>query len=300
MVFDFYTKKIKVFVAEVSDDVVELHDLLIKVLGRAGMEVLCPKSSKSGNNDEYIELNKQLLNQADCSVHILGDSAKSKNSANGSNSMVEQQLFEAQNRTQSEWREFKIFIWHPAIIMNSNPEQDDFISAIRQGILHNMIYSNRNSVVSFVEDIRSVMYGGKPEEFDVENVDIFFVYNALDQEDALEIISLLSDVVLLKKLEIMLSVDIDYSELVAQQIKKSKMVVVYYKNTSSWALPFVRQVWKKTGGASSPTPILFIGDSNLEANQFVEFEANMVISKLVAQEIIPIEIKVQYDSLSAS
>jgi len=300
MVFDFYTKKIKVFVAEVSDDVVELHDLLIKVLSRAGMEVLCPKSSKSNSNHEFIEINKQLLNQADCSIHIIGDMTKSKANSNGSNSIIEQQLLDAQNRTQSEWREFKIFIWHPAMIMNNDQEQDAFISAIRQGIIHNMIYSNRNSVVSFVEDIRSVMYGGKPEEFDVENVDIFFVYNALDQEDALEIISLLSDVVLLKKLEIMLSVDIDYSELVAQQIKKSKMVVVYYKNTSSWALPFVRQVWKKTGGASSPTPILFIGDANVESNQSIEFEANMVTSKIVAQEIIPIEIKVQFDGLKVS
>ncbi len=298
MVFDFYTKKIKVFVAEVSDDVLELRDRLIKVLGRAGMEVLCPISSKSDDGREFQEINTQLLHQADCSVHILGNMNKSPNSKNGKHSIVEQQLIEAQHRNQSEWRDYKIFIWHPVFIVNNDDQDDDdFISAIRQGIMHNMIYSNRNSAVSFVEDMRSVMYGGKPEEFDVENADIFFVYNALDQEDALEIISLLSDVVLLKKLEIILSADIDYSELVAQQIKKSKMVVVYYKNTSSWALPFVRQVWKKTGGASSPTTILFIGDSNIEANQSIEFEADMVISKIIAQEIIPIEIKVQYDSL---
>jgi len=298
MVFDFYTKKIKVFVADVSDDVLEMQDRLIKVLGRAGIEVLCPIKSNDKNSEELKEKNKKLLYQADCSVHIIGNMRPTKNLSSENLNLVEQQLNEAQNRNHSEWRDFKIFIWHPASIFNDYQEHDDFISAIRQGIMHNMIYSNRNSVVSFVEDIRSVMYGGRPEQFDVENVDIFFIYNALDQEEALEIISFLDDVVILKKLEIILSADIDYSELVAQQIKKSKMVVVYYKNTSSWALPFVQQIWKKVGGASSSIPILFIGDANVLQNESVEFEADMVISKLVAQEIIPIEIKVQFDNLT--
>ena len=299
MVFDFYTKKIKVFVAEVSDDVQELHDHLIKVLARAGMEVLCLDKTKISNNQELIEMNKVLLNQADCSLHLLGNSIGVENQLNGNQSIVEFQLNQAQNRNQNEWRDFKIFIWQPAFISkNISAQEDNFISSIRQGILHNMIFSNRNSVVSFVEDIRSVMYGGKPEEFDTEKADLFFIYNALDHEEANEIISFVSDVVNLKKLEIALSNDIDYSELVVQQIKKSKMVVVYYKNTSSWALPFVQQVWKKVGGASSKTPILFIGDSNIPANQNIEFEAAMVISKIVAQEIIPIEIKVQFDNIS--
>jgi len=298
MVFDFYTKKIKVFVAEVSNDVLELHDHLVEVLARAGMEVLRIDKAQISNNKELVEMTRALLNQADCSLHLLGNSVTNNSQLNGNHSIVEFQLNEAQNRNQSEWRDFKIFIWQPAIISEiNNNESDDFISSIRQGIIHNMIFSNRNSVVSFVEDIRSVMYSGKIEEFDIQKADLFFIYNELDQEEAGEIITFISDVINLTHLEIVLSSDIDYAELVAQQIKNSKMVVVYYKNTVTWALPFVQQVWKKVGGASSKTPILFIGDSNTPANHGAEFDAAMVISKVVAQEIIPIEIKVQFDNL---
>ncbi len=300
MVFDFYTKRIKVFVAEVTDDILELQESLIKILGRAGMEVLCIDKSKILNNNELEEMNSILLKQADCSLHLLGNSIIKSNQLSGKSTIVEYQLYQAQNRNQSEWRDFKIFIWHPAFISKMDiGDSNEFINTVRQGIMHNMIYSNRNSAVSFVEDIRSVMFSGKPVEIETQQADLFFIYNAIDQEEANEIISFISDVVFIKKLEIVLSSDIDYSELVVQQIVKSKMAVVYFKNTSSWALPFVQQVWKKIGGASSKTPILFIGDANTAANQDVEFEASMVISKIVAQEIIPIEIKVQFDNIIA-
>ncbi len=298
MVFDFYTKKIKVFVASVGEDVLELHERLIKVLDRAGMEVLCPDNPKINNSLQNDEIESQLFLQADCSVHIIGNNNQASALDREKAIQIKKQLEEAQKRTHSEWREFKIFIWHPSNISDEQSlDEDDFISSIRQGIMPNMIYSNRNSVVTFAEDIRSVMYSGKIEEFDTERTDLFFIYNTLDQDDALEITSLLTDVLKLKKLEIILKADIDYSELIVQQSKKSKMLVVYFKNTSSWALPFVQQIWKLTGGASSASPILIIGDSNVQANRSVEFDANMVNLKLVAHEIIPIEIKVQFDRL---
>lgn len=297
MVFDFYTKKIKVFVASAGEDVLELHERLIKVLERAGMEVLCPNDGNKGNSAQNDEIESHLLLQADCSVHIIGNNNQASALEREKALKIKKQLEEAQNRTYSEWRDFKIFIWHPSNISDEQMLDDDFISSIRQGIMPNMIYSNRNSVVTFAEDIRSVMYSGKNEEFDTENTDLFFIYNTLDQEYALEITSFLSDVLKLKNLEIILSADIDYSELIVQQAKKSKMLVVYFKNTSTWATPFVQQIWKLTGGASSNSPILIIGDSNIPANHTVEFDANMVNLKLVAQEIIPIEIKVQFDKL---
>jgi len=300
MVFDFYTKKIKVFVSEVSEDVTVLKDRLLKVLNRAGMEVLYLDATKTNGNQELIDENRKLLNSADCSVHILGNQSVKGKTEEGEISLIEYQLQEAQNRKNSEWRDFKIFIWHPSFIakLNEDEELDDFISAVRQGIMHNMIYSSRDSVVSFVEDIRSVMYGGTPEQFDVDKTDIFFIYNGIDQDPANEILSMVTDVLNVKRLEIILSEDIDYSELVAQQIKKSKLVVIYYKDTADWALPFARQVWKRTGGASSPAPILFIGDANVPLNEGVEFEAPNVVSQTVSQEIIPIEIKVQFDKLN--
>jgi hypothetical protein len=299
MVFDYYSKKTKVFVSEVSDDMLSLRDNLIKVLNRAGMEVLYLNHNNIKNENDLIEENKLLINAADCSIHLLGNNQVGKNMSEGQVSVFEYQLKEAQKRINSEWRDFKIFIWYPGRFSDQQDENDDdnFISALRQGIVENMIFSNRDSVVSFVEDIRSVIFGGKPAEFDVDKTELFFIYNWIDQDYANEIISLVSDVIETRKLEIVISDDVDYSELVAQQIKKSKVVVIYFKNTADWALPFVQQVWKKVGGASSATPILLIGDGNVEENAQIKFEAPKVISLTVPHEIMPVEIKVQYDKL---
>ena len=209
-------------------------------------------------------------------------------------------MHNAQEKINLNNTDFKVFIWHPLSVSknNSEEEQDEFIRQIRQSIHHNMIYSNRNFAVSFVEDIRSVMYSSKPKEIKTNNTDLFFIYNQLDEESAKGIASLIGDVAYTKALEIILSEDIDYSELIVQQAKKTKLIVIYYKNTSDWAKPFVKQVWKEIGGASSKALILFIGDANVKENDDVEFDAPNVTSIKAAEEILPIEIKVQFDALT--
>ncbi|MFN8259287.1 MAG: hypothetical protein U0W24_26600 [Bacteroidales bacterium] len=299
MIFDFYNKKIKVFVADVNPDVEELQKRLIKVLGSAGMDVICAGGQAMDFEENLAKL-KQYIQQADCSVHLIGKSFSAFRE-DGQKYLAKDHFLEAQNRNNSEWRDFKIFIWHPSQFNeDTEKDEDDFITDIRQGIMPNMIYSNRNSIVAFVEDLRSVMFGGKPELLETEETEIFFVYNAIDQDSAEEIISFIEDVSSIKKLEIILSAETDYSELIVQQSKKSKMVVVYFKNTGSWALPFIQQIWKLTGGASSETPILFIGDANIESNQSIDFEAEMVVQKIVPHEIIPVEIKVHLDNITES
>ena len=141
------------------------------------------------------------------------------------------------------------------------------------------------------------MYSDKHSHYDSHETDLCFIYNELDIDSANEIIDLIADVIDIRKIEITLSDDVDYSELVVQQIEKSKFVVIYFQRTGDWAIPFVQQVWKKIGGASSNTPILLIGDANIEENLNVVFDAPMVTTQIVAQELLPIEIKVQYDKL---
>ena len=299
MIFDFYTKKIKVFVSEVSDDVQELKILLEKVLERAGMEVLRLNPTDLENEHQLIKQINELINQADCSVHLLGRSHNNVYLTEENTSLQDFQFVTAQEKSDIAGTEYKVFIWHPEFISEKEiePEQDEFIRSVRHRIHQNMIFSNRDSSIAFVEDVRAVMYSGKPNQYDIENADLFFIYNELDADSANEIIDLIADVVEIRKIEITLSDDVDYSELVVQQIKKSKMVVVYFKRTSDWALPFVQQVWKKVGGASSGVPILFIGDANIAENTQTEFAAPGVISQVVAQELIPIEIKVQFDKI---
>jgi len=299
MIFDFFTKKIKVFVSEASDDVLDLKSNLEKVLESAGMEVLCLNSDDGFTEDYLINETKNLLNEADCSIHIIGNSSDKYEIDNQNISISEFQLKNAQKKIYLNNTDFKVFIWHPESINKNNleDEQDEFIKQIRQSIHHNMIYSNRNLAISFVEDIRSVMYSSKPKVIKTKSSDIFFIYNQLDEDSAEDIVNLIADVAYTEALEIILSEDIDYSELIVQQTKKSKLLVIYYKNTADWAKPFVKQVWKEIGGASSEVPILFIGDANVEENSNITFDAPNVISVKTASDIIPIEIKVQFDKL---
>jgi hypothetical protein len=300
MVFDFYTKKIKVFVSDVTNDLTDLRNRLIKVLNRAGLEVLYIDPKYLSDTNKIVEETGRILKIADCSIHIIGNVLPTYEKNNGEQSVQEFQLAEAQERIKSEWREFKVFIWQPFDYQNTNTDEnyDTYIGLLKKGIVQNMLYSNRKSDIVFVEDIRSVMYGGKPVEYDIDKTDLFFIYNWLDQDYAHEIISMVADVISIRTLEIMLSKEVDYAELVAQQIVKSKMVAIYFKKTSDWALPFIQQVWKKIAGASSPTPILFIGDANVESNAAVRFDAPKVTSVIVPHEIMPVEIKVQYDKIN--
>jgi hypothetical protein len=299
MVFDFYTKKIKVFVADVSNDLSGTRNRLLKVMNRAGLDILCIDTSLQSNREQIENETKRMVNMADCSVHIIGNSIAHNKGGNENQSIPEIQLKIAQSKVKSEWRDFKIFIWQPFEDQNQSvdDEYDNYIGLIRQGIVQNMVYSNRKSDILFVEDIRAVMYGGQTPQYEIDKTDLFFIYNWLDLDSATNIISMVTDIISLRTLEIVLSKEVDYAELVAQQILKSKLVVIYFKNTADWALPFVQQVWKKIGGASSPTPILFLGDSNVESNIDIKFEALKVVSVVVPHEIMPVEIKVQFDKL---
>ncbi len=299
MLFDFYTKKIKVFVSEASEDISYLKSMLEKVLERAGMEVLHLESSDMESEELIIQRTNELINIANCSVHLLGRSQIRINLEKEDTSLQDFQFIKAQNKSNLPDTLFKVFVWHPESISKNDIDenQDEFIRSVRQRIHQNMIFSNRDLAISFVEDIRAVMFSGKKSKYNIQDADLFFIYNELDDDSANEIIDMVADVIEVRKIEITLSDDVDYSELVVQQINKSKLVVVYYKHTADWALPFVQQVWKKVGGASSNAPILFIGDSNISKNKSVSFDAPKVISQVVSQELIPIEIKVQFDKI---
>jgi hypothetical protein len=178
------------------------------------------------------------------------------------------------------------------------PLQFDFINEVRNNITKNMVFSNAHSALQLVDDLRSLMDVQMETVFDVSATDIFLISNQLDENEANEIIDMLSDIVPVEKLSIIQDSDMDYSEYCSQQIGKSKLAVVYFKESAEWALPFAQQVWKKIGGASSHTPILLIGDEDPDTNCNKKLKVPKVISLIVAGELIPLEIKVQYDKVT--
>ena len=274
-------KKILVYLANTSSDSSYKKDELAMVLSKAGMEIC------------------KSVAEAHCSVHLLGKQYAPLKDGTTGMSLGKFEFLEAQQRAEKD-RNYRIFIWTPALPGNEQYEssQEDFINEVRNNISLNMVYSNVDSPIQFVEDIRSISFVEEKEVFSVKNTDVFLICNQLDEKEAAEIGEMLSDIVPVEKLNIIQDSDIDYPEFCSQQMGKSKLAVVYFKQSADWALPFAQMVWKKTGGASAQTPILLIGDEDPGSNSNKTLKAPKVISMIAAGELIPLEIKVQFDKLT--
>lgn len=235
------------------------------------------------------------INNATASLHVLG---LEYGEIHANNQSLEHLQYLLAIEKLKNNPDFKLFIWFPYSINEiTDKAQHDFISDIRNNIMRGINFSNTPSAIQLTDDLRLSIKTETKETFDVKDTDVFLVYNQLDDNEAAEVADMLSDIIPVEKLNIIQDSDVDYSEFCAQQISKSKLAVVYFKESADWALPFAQQIWKKVGGASSHTPILLIGDEDPETNTNKKFKAPKVVSLIVAGELIPLEIKVQYDKI---
>ena len=161
-----------------------------------------------------------------------------------------------------------------------------------------MILSRVPTAIQFVEDVRLILEQQAKKVFDTEPADVFLIVNKIDEKDADRIQMMLSGILKLVKLVIVQNSDIDYEEYAAQQMDVSKLSVIYFKNASEWALPFAQQIWKKVGGASAKSPILFISDADAPDSGAKGFVAPKVSCYNLPCELIPLEIKVQFDAIT--
>lgn len=262
---------------------------LKSILERAGMKVI---SGSETNFDTISEDTKVLLDAADCSLHILDPYSNQESSISIAKNQFNLAKKELENRPG-----FKIFLWQTGSITEQivKSKQAEFINEIRNSVGANMYYTDVPSTIQLVDDIRSLLESKQRVEYNLKAADVFLIFNQLDENEAAEIVDMLSDIVPVERLCIIQDSDQDYSELCAQQIGSSKIAVVYFKFSSDWALPFTQQIWKKIGGASSHTPILLIGDEVPDENKTIKINAPKIICLVVAGELIPLEIKVQYD-----
>lgn len=281
-----HNQNIKVFLSDVSSDVASYYWKLLKVLEKAGFQVVT-----ATDNAEI------ALSNSNCSVHLIGKVYE--NDVIGSaKSITEEQFILAQEKHLPDG-EFKIFVWHP-LAGNSSVEdtrQVSFVNTVKNSILQNMIYSKQKSPVLFVEDMRSLMYVDSVTKQETSDADVFFIYNELDEVAASGIVEVLSDIVTVQQLNVMMDTQINYSELIVQQLKQSKLAVIYFDKTANWAIPFVQQVWRKIGGASSEIEILLVGDADMPLNSTEIFDVPKVHSMTMSKDLIPLEVKVHYDKI---
>ncbi len=286
-------EQLSVFLAIPPDNSQLLKDNLELVLLRAGIGVKtfyqAPAESESGNLD-------RMLSETQCSVHILGENYGEVLS-NTNLSFQETQYIKAKQKAATD-PDFRLFIWNPAGNSSvSDTRQAEFINELSNNITSNTIFSTVSSPIQLVEDIRQYTQKREKPVFDLSDSDIFLVFNELDESEAGEVIDMLSDIVPVDKMSIVQDSDMDYSEYCSQQFGKSKLAVVYFKYSADWALPFAQEIWKKVGGAAAHTPILLIGDEDPDTNIGKKVKAPKIISLIVAGELIPLEIKVQYDKI---
>ncbi len=285
--------KISVFLSQCGPAQLAVRTSLAAVLNSAGMQVVPGQSTVDFASPSTIGAD---LSSCACSIHVLYPEYAPL--MQDGVSVAKHQLEEAKKHLEQH-PNFKLFVWLPPTthIINLDTEQLAFITEVRNNIAKNMIFTNAASAIQLVDDLRSQLEIKEEKDYGLKHTDIFLVSNELDENEAKEIIDMLSDIVPVENMNIIQDSDTDYSELCKQQISKSKLAVIYFKETAEWALPFAQQVWKKIGGATSHTPILLIGDEDPDTNMGKTFKAPKVVSLIIAGELIPLEIKVQFDKV---
>jgi hypothetical protein len=128
-----------------------------------------------------------------------------------------------------------------------------------------------------------------------EPTDIFFLYNELDNDTALEICNMLKDFQSVQRLGVSLSSGIDYNSFVLSQLAESKIGVVYYNYAGDWAVSFARQIWKDSGGSSSRTPLLVVGNNAHAKIEDLSVLSNIIECSVNDKRRIPLDIKVFLD-----
>jgi hypothetical protein len=283
-----------IYLAFNSSELTDLRTGLLNTLVKAGQQVF---PTDINFNEAHNSINSGI-SSALVSVHILG---LSYGDVVLEGMSLEQYQYEKALQKLKIQKNFKIFLWFPFAITEIKDErQRAFISGIRNNIMEGQVFSNVASPIQLVDDLRSAIQVKVKTEYEIKDTDVFLVHNQLDDNEANEVVDMLSDIIPVEKLNIVQDSDIDYSEFCAQQIGRSKLAVIYFKESADWALPFTQQIWKKIGGASSHTPLLMIGDDDPDTNMNVRFKAPKVVSLIVAGQLIPLEIKVQYDKIVES
>jgi hypothetical protein len=213
-------------------------------------------------------------------------------------SFPQYQFLEAKKRIETK-DDFNAFIW---LTPDSNtlvkPSQQEFIKHIRNNITRNMMFSNSHGPMQLVDDMRVVMMKQDTRKYDSKDTEIYFIFNQQDEQEAKIIVDELSLEYPVETLNIMPEGEDSYREMSSQQIPKSKLAVIYFKYAADWALPFIKQIWKQVGGASSPTPMFLVGENDPQSNLARNFKAPRVTSSIVPKETIPMEVKNLYKKLN--
>jgi Domain of unknown function (DUF4062) len=286
--------KVSIYLAWTSFDLKEKREEMALILQKAGFNVL-PSTDCPSDDDSFKAKVQEELAKCSCSLHILSEEYGRRFEADDDVSYPKYQFEEGRKLSQQTEKNFNSFIWFtPNEQKAIKPAQEEFIKFVRNNITNNMTFSNSAGPMQLVDDIRVMTMKTVAEELDVKDTDIFFIFNQQDEKEAMAITDRISAEYPVELMNILPDGEEEYREKSTQQIPKSKLAVIYFKYSADWALPFIKQVWKQVGGASSPTPLMLVGEDDPQSNLARYFKAPKVVSSIVPKDTVPEEVKKVY------
>ena len=286
-------KATTVYLAWTSTDLKPKREEMALILKKAGFNVL-PLTDCPADDEGFKTKVIQDMSKCDCSLHMLSQEYGRRFEMDEEVSFPRYQFDEA-IKLAAVNPEFHSFIWYtPDPNGIPKPAQLEFVKYIRNNITRNMTFSNSLGPMQLVDDMRAILKKQEKTELDVMDTDIFFIFNQQDEGDAQNITDSISLEYPVETMNILPDGEEEYREMSRQQIPKSKLAVIYFKYAADWALPFIKQIWKSVGGASSPTYLMLIGEDEPAQNKARTFKAPKVVSNISPKETIPEEIKKVY------
>lgn len=287
-----------IYLAWTSGDLKESREEMAIILQKAGFNVL-PAVDCPAEDETFKEKVAEEMKKCVCSLHMLSGEFGRRFELNEEISFPQYQFLEAKNKIDTAGTDFNIFVWQLSENSTSiKPAQQNFIKYIRNNITRNMMFSNSHGPMQLVDDMRVVIMKQDATVYDSKDTDIFFIFNQQDEAEASTIVDELSLEFPVETMNILPDGEDSYREMSSQQIPRSKLAVVYFKYAADWALPFIKQIWKQVGGASSPTPMFLVGEDNPQSNLARNFKAPRVISSIVPKETIPTEVKKVFNNIN--
>jgi len=285
-----------IYLAWTSNDLKESREEMAIILQKAGFNVL-PSVDCPADDETFKEKTAEEIQKCVCSLHMLSGEFGRRFESDEEISFPQYQFLEAKKKIDAA-ADFNVFVWQlPENSISIKPAQQNFIKHIRNNITRNMMFSNSQGPMQLVDDMRVVMMKQDATVYDSKDTDIFFIFNQQDELEANIIIDKLSLEFPVETMNILPDGEDAYREMTSQQIPKSKLAVVYFKYAADWALPFIKQIWKQVGGASSPTPMFLVGEDNPQSNLARNFKAPRVTSSIIPKETIPAEVKKEFSKL---
>lgn len=285
-----------VYLAWTSSDLKEQREELAIILQKAGFNVY-PAIDCPSDDEVFKSRVKETMDKCACSLHILSGEFGRRFENDDEISFPQYQFMEARKKMESD-PDFNSFVWvYPGSVQSQKAAQQNFIKYIRNNITRNMMFSNSAGPMQLIDDMRVVMMKKDAAVYDSKDTDIFFIFNQQDEQEAKIITDTISMEYPVEIMNIMPDSADQYREISSQQIPKSKLAVVYFKYAADWALPFIKQIWKEVGGASSPTPLFLVGDDDPKSNLARTFKAPKVVSTVVHKDKIPAEVKKVYTTV---